>query len=158
MPLADGQVYAGYTILRTPEMVVRIIKAVAEALDAHTNPAVVISQHLNTPPPAIGTRRPALSGLGPVFSTALAKAPDARYRTCVEFADTLAMRLGTLAAETGATEVTAVSLDVSGVRRHAPRRSSNERVPAHWKLVIAATLTGLVIVAIVAILVALNVL
>jgi serine/threonine protein kinase len=38
----------------------------------HSNPAVVIGQHLNTPPPAIGTRRPALTDLGPVFSKALA--------------------------------------------------------------------------------------
>jgi len=45
----------------------------------HSNPAVVISQHLNTPPPAIGTRRPALTDLGPVFSKALAKAADDRY-------------------------------------------------------------------------------
>src|ERR1700738_3671471 len=34
----------------------------------HPNPAVVISQHLSTPPPEIGTRRPALTDLGPVFS------------------------------------------------------------------------------------------
>ena len=47
----------------------------------HSNPAVVISQHLNTPPPSIGTRRPDLRDLGPVFSKALAKAPEDRYDT-----------------------------------------------------------------------------
>ena len=62
----------------------------------HSNPAVVISQHLNTPPPAIGTRRPALTDLGPVFSKALAKAPADRYDSCVEFADALARHLGPL--------------------------------------------------------------
>ncbi len=72
----------------------------------HSNPAVVISQHLNTPPPAIGARRPALTDLGPVFSKALAKAPDDRFDTCVEFADALAKQLETVAAETGATEAT----------------------------------------------------
>src|ERR1700686_2437329 len=45
----------------------------------HSNPAVVISQHLTADPPQIGTRRPALSDLGPVFSKALAKAPADRY-------------------------------------------------------------------------------
>src|SRR3954465_14048360 len=34
----------------------------------HSNPAIVISQHLSPPPPAIGPRRPALTDLGPVFS------------------------------------------------------------------------------------------
>ena len=48
----------------------------------HSNPAVVISKHLSTPPPEIGTRRPALTDLGPVFSKALAKAPEDRYETC----------------------------------------------------------------------------
>ena len=65
-----------------------------EPLFQHPNPAVVISQHLNTPPPAIGTRRPDLTDLGPVFSKALSKAPDERYDTCVEFADALANQLG----------------------------------------------------------------
>ena len=34
----------------------------------HSNPAIVISQHLTADPPQIGSRRPALSDLGPVFS------------------------------------------------------------------------------------------
>jgi serine/threonine-protein kinase len=95
-----------------------------------SNPAVVISQHLSTPPPAIGTRRPALADLGPVFSRALAKAPDDRYDTCVEFADALAKQLGTVAAETGATEATAVSLAVSAPRhraRHGKQSTSLRR-------------------------------
>ena len=60
----------------------------------HSNPAIVISQHLSTPPPAIGTRRPDLTDLGPASPKALAKSPDDRYNTCVEFADALAKRTG----------------------------------------------------------------
>src|SRR4051812_3138985 len=42
----------------------------------HTTPAVVISQHLTAPPPAIADRVPELSDLGPVFARALAKKPE----------------------------------------------------------------------------------
>jgi serine/threonine-protein kinase len=58
----------------------------------HTNPAVVISQHLTGDPPAIGTRRPELSDLGPAFSKALAKSPHDRYAKCLDFARALAHR------------------------------------------------------------------
>jgi serine/threonine-protein kinase len=57
---------------------------------AHSNPAVVISQHLTADPPQIGTRRPELSGLGPVFDKALAKSPNERYDRCLDFARALA--------------------------------------------------------------------
>jgi hypothetical protein len=50
-----------------------------------------------------------LTDLGPVFSKALAKAPEDRYDTCVEFVDDLAMQLQSVAADTGATDATAVS-------------------------------------------------
>src|ERR1700757_3639191 len=54
-----------------------------------SNPAVVISHHVNAPPPSIGARRPELAGLDPVFATAMAKAPAARFGSCREFAERL---------------------------------------------------------------------
>jgi serine/threonine-protein kinase len=57
------------------------------------NPAVVISQHVSAPPPAIGDRKPELSNLGPVLSKALAKSPRDRYDTCMDFAKALARQL-----------------------------------------------------------------
>jgi serine/threonine protein kinase, bacterial len=96
----------------------------------HSNPAVVISQHLSAPPPAIGTRRPALSDLGPVFSKALAKAPEDRYDTCVDFAKALGNRLGTVAAKTGAGDETAASMPSSPRQprhRSRPRQTSAPR-------------------------------
>jgi serine/threonine protein kinase, bacterial len=60
----------------------------------HSNPAVVISQHLTAQPPEIGTRRPELSGLDPVLSKALAKSPKDRYDRCVDFARALEHRIG----------------------------------------------------------------
>jgi len=61
----------------------------------HSNPAVVISQHLSAAPPAVGTHRPDLATLDPVFAKALAKDPTDRYARCADFARALRHRLGT---------------------------------------------------------------
>lgn len=60
----------------------------------HSNPAVVISQHLSASPPPIGDRLPALADLDPVFAKALAKDPKDRYQRCIDFARALGHRLG----------------------------------------------------------------
>ena len=60
----------------------------------HSNPAVVISQHLSAAPPAIGEHNPVLAGLDPVFAKALAKEPNERYERCVDFARALSHQLG----------------------------------------------------------------
>jgi serine/threonine protein kinase, bacterial len=107
----------------------------------HSNPAVVISQHLNTPPPSIGTRRPDLRDLGPVFSKALAKAPEDRYFKCVEFADALAEQLGIVGAETGAAEATALAIPVSAPRHRAvPQRPSDGPTRTQWRITVALLL------------------
>ena len=56
----------------------------------HSNPAVVISRHLNSPPPALAETRPELAALDPGLSAALAKDPDNRFARCAEFAQALA--------------------------------------------------------------------
>jgi len=58
----------------------------------HSNPAVVISRHISTPPPAPGDRKPQLRTLDAVIATALAKNPAGRYDTCSDFADALAQK------------------------------------------------------------------
>lgn len=55
----------------------------------NTNAAVVIGQHLNTPPAPLGVDRPDLSVLDPVLQRALAKDPLDRFPTCLEFAAAL---------------------------------------------------------------------
>jgi serine/threonine-protein kinase len=60
---------------------------------ADTNPTVVITQHISAPPPSIGSRRPELSGLDPVFARAMAKDPNNRYGSCSDFALDLAKQL-----------------------------------------------------------------
>ena len=56
----------------------------------HSNAAVVISRHLNSPPPALADTRPDLAALDPVLAAALAKDPDDRFAGCAEFAQALA--------------------------------------------------------------------
>jgi serine/threonine protein kinase, bacterial len=88
----------------------------------NSNPAVVISQHLSSAPPAIGSRRPELSQLGPVFSKALAKAPEARYDRCLDFAHALEHRVGTTSDELGATDATVAAPVASGPGHRKPPR------------------------------------
>lgn len=54
-----------------------------------SNRAVVLSHHLNSPPPRISERRPELAHLDAVLAKALAKDPNKRYPTCAEFARAL---------------------------------------------------------------------
>ncbi len=55
----------------------------------HSNPAVVISRHLNSPPPALADTRPELAALDPVLSVALAKSPNDRFVRRSDFAAAL---------------------------------------------------------------------
>ncbi|HTX93807.1 MAG TPA: serine/threonine-protein kinase [Mycobacterium sp.] len=68
----------------------------------HSNPAVVITQHLSASPPQISERRPELAGLDGAIAKALAKKPADRYRTCSDFAAALGSQLVTAAAEVAA--------------------------------------------------------
>ncbi|MGE2713945.1 LpqN/LpqT family lipoprotein [Mycolicibacterium litorale] len=56
----------------------------------HSNPAVIISHHLNTPPPRLGDTRPELRMFDAAMARALAKDPAARFHTCHDFAVALA--------------------------------------------------------------------
>jgi serine/threonine protein kinase, bacterial len=109
----------------------------------HSNPAVVISQHLTADPPKIGTRRPELSGLGPVFDKALAKSPNERYDRCVDFARALAHHIGGEEQVFGA-EATMLAAAATGPR-HAKAQAESGR-----RIVIAAAV-ALVVVAVAAV-------
>jgi serine/threonine protein kinase len=60
----------------------------------HTNPAVVISRHLNTPPPALADTYPHLAALDPVLAVALKKNPADRFASCTDFAEAFAEAAG----------------------------------------------------------------
>ena len=51
-----------------------------------SNPAVLISKHLNAHPPSLAQRRPELAPFDHVLSVALAKDSNARYGSCLEMA------------------------------------------------------------------------
>src|ERR1700675_977247 len=63
----------------------------------HANPMVVISHHVNAPPPPISAYRPELAELDSVFATAMAKKPDDRFASCQDFANQLGQRLSAAA-------------------------------------------------------------
>lgn len=59
-------------------------------LFAHANPAVMVSRHVNSKPPALADIRPELADLDPVLAKALAKNPEDRFPSCGAFAHALA--------------------------------------------------------------------
>jgi ABC-type amino acid transport substrate-binding protein len=104
----------------------------------HSNPAVVMSQHLTAPPPAIDDRMPELSALGPVFAKALAKSREDRYDRCLDFARALEHQLDAIGREVGAGEQTISSMVVSPPHRERKRK-------VRWPIVVPAILAVLVI-------------
>jgi serine/threonine-protein kinase len=54
-----------------------------------SNAAIVIGNHLSSPPPLVSDRRPDLARLNPVITKAMAKEPGDRYPTCRDFAAAL---------------------------------------------------------------------
>lgn len=94
----------------------------------HSNPAVVISQHLTAQPPSLAARRPELANLDPALRRALSKEPVDRYPRCVDFAHALARHItmplsGDIATDPNATvrtpitEAAAVDGEPTGGRR-----------------------------------------
>jgi serine/threonine-protein kinase len=103
------------------------------------NPAVVISQHVSAPPPAIADRRPELSELGPVLSKALAKSPADRFDSCADFANALARHLDGCASDVDDTMLARPSAS-----RHPAGRAAKGRM--RWLGVASAILVGLLLV------------
>lgn len=60
----------------------------------NSNPAVVISGHLNAPPPPLMHTRPELAHLNAVIARAMSKSKEGRFATCREFASALAEQVG----------------------------------------------------------------
>jgi serine/threonine-protein kinase len=65
------------------------------SLFPHSNPAVVISRHLKTAPPALVDTRPELLALDPVVAAALAKDANDRFPHCSDFAQALTEQAAT---------------------------------------------------------------
>jgi serine/threonine protein kinase len=81
----------------------------------HSNPAVVISRHLNSAPPALADLRPDLAALDAVLAVALNKHPDGRFARCSEFARAL-----TVQAATSGPSTFLVPTQEAPIRRNPP--------------------------------------
>jgi serine/threonine-protein kinase len=94
-----------------------------------TNPTVVISRHLNTPPPAASASNPNLAGLDGVLAKALAKQPGDRYESCQAFARAYAE------ADSGAAEAAPPSIitSPSSSPASASERTVRHHVPPTFK-------------------------
>ena len=105
-----------------------------------SNPAAVISRHLNTPPPALADTRPGLAALDPVLATALAKDPADRFGRCIDFARAFAH-----AVPTGAQ----AAAKAPTMQAPVPERAEMSRSSHRW-LIAAAVLTVIVLIGAVA--------
>ncbi|WP_101951394.1 serine/threonine-protein kinase [Mycobacterium sp. 3519A] len=113
----------------------------------HSNPAVVISKHLTATPPQIGTRRPELSSLGPVFDKALSKLPKDRYDRCIDFARALTHHIGSEDRQRSADE-TQLAMPATGPRHARAQTSPRRRIligAAAALVVIAVAAIGFVL-------------
>jgi serine/threonine protein kinase len=88
----------------------------------HSNPAVVISRHLNAPVPALADTRPELGRLDPVLAAGLAKDPADRFTRCVDFARAFAEQ-----AEAARQAPAAPTASARLAPKQTPRDSSESR-------------------------------
>jgi serine/threonine-protein kinase len=109
----------------------------------HSNPAVVISQHLSEPPPPVSERRPELADLDAVIARALAKNPADRYATCADFAAALGAPPATAPADAvGPTEIIAAPTEVPA----APvARGTFRRTAISVAAIVGVALVGLAV-------------
>jgi serine/threonine protein kinase, bacterial len=95
-------------------------------LFAHSNPAVVISRHLNTPAPALADVHAQLAPLDPIMGAALAKNPDDRFPGCLDFARALAETAAPHAKRSTAAPTTPAQI---------ASRAATESPPPHGQVV-----------------------
>ncbi len=116
----------------------------------HSNPAVVITQHLSTPPPNISERRPELADLDGALAKALAKKPEDRYPTCADFAAALGSQLNTSASEVtaGPTAVIPAPTEVvAKPRSPSPPPPPEGRAGSRRPAIVIGTLIAVAVVA-----------
>ncbi|SOX53824.1 serine/threonine protein kinase [Mycobacterium ahvazicum] len=108
----------------------------------NSNPAVVISRHLNVPPPAVADKRPELAALDPVLAVGLAKRPDGRFRSCSEFARALSDRVDSTGASSAATHVALQPSEAPPASAASPPAKSTAGSRRTWALAggVAATI------------------
>ena len=104
----------------------------------HSNPAVVISQHLSAPPPAIGTQHQELAAIDPVLAKALAKDPNERFARCADFARALEHHLDAAPSDDDGTRLSPTATPQEPQRR-SPLRAG-VLVPAILAVLLVAAI------------------
>jgi serine/threonine protein kinase, bacterial len=108
----------------------------------HSNPAVVISRHLNAEPPKLSDTRPELAPLDEVLSRALAKNPEDRFPRCQQFAQALGRGDGAISdsAPTGAQRSTRTRQQPNPESPQRRRIRATALVPAVLSLAVIGAL------------------
>jgi serine/threonine protein kinase len=97
----------------------------------HSNPAVIISHHLNASPPPLSQLRPELADLDPVLAVALSKDPGDRFSTCNDFAK--ALKTARANAGSSATSVRPTAPAPVVQKKLTPSAAEKRRVPPATK-------------------------
>lgn len=105
-----------------------------------TNPAVVISRHLNISPPDLTDYRPELAKLNPAFAIGLAKRREDRFKRCSDFAHALNEQNDSAAALTQSAPTSRAS--VSPQDDSGDTKSARARMIALAAAVVAVILTA----------------
>ncbi|KHO21428.1 serine/threonine-protein kinase [Mycolicibacterium setense] len=122
---------------------------------SNSNPAVVIGNHLSSPPPRLASIRADLGDIDDVLGKAMAKEPHQRFDTCRAFATALTQRGARVAGSGDATQLgvpasaapTMYAFPASAAPEPVVRQ---ERSSPRWPLIAAAVAAGLLAVGLVA--------
>lgn len=111
-----------------------------------SNPAVLIGNHLSSPPPRLTARRPGFAPIDDVLARAMAKEPTQRFSTCRAFAEALrenAMPLLLPAEETQLAPTVGAGLPRPAAEARPPNRADSAAAPTMRR---ATYITGGVVV------------
>jgi len=109
----------------------------------HSNPAVVISQHLSALPPSLADHRPELANLDAALRKALSKDPAERFDRCVDFARALSHHITTPLSGDGLTDPEATRF--TPISDAAPIGEPPPQSPNRWVKILLPLLLVLVI-------------
>lgn len=127
-----------------------------DPLFPHTNPAVVISKHLNAAAPALSVTRADLAVLDPILAAALAKRPEERFSSCVDFARAMTEAVAPHAVPVGAAPTQLSSLahrsDVGGSKSDADTDAERGPVGAASRWLIGLAVAVVVLLGVVGLL------
>jgi serine/threonine-protein kinase len=114
----------------------------------HTNPAVVISHHLNAQPPRLADSRPGLAAFDAVLSRALAKDPRDRFPTCSDFSEALQEAGGRRPNFHSAPTLSATAAPSAVADRHSVTTPGPPAPPSRsWSRILVAALLGVLVAA-----------